>query len=167
MYGRWVSPDKTLSLPAQTRACAGRITRSSRTTAAGMEWLPITIITGMTPFIIASATLAETIRHSLATIFSTALTLPAQRSVTTAWVTRLGWRPAQGGLVAVTWTWATALPPDTSSACSGSLLLPGLAEAIPTRPKRLTLPSIPGVVRLRKVVRLTRCKLLWQLREPP
>ncbi len=78
----------------------------------------------------------------------------------------LGWRPAQGGLVAVTWTWATALPPDTSSACSGSLLLPGLAEAIPTRPKRLTLPSIPGVVRLRKVVRLTRCKLLWKRRQP-
>ena len=36
--------------------------------------------------------------------------------------------------------------------------------ATPTRPKRLTLPSIPGVVRLRKVVRLTRCKLLWKLR---
>ncbi len=59
------------------------------------------------------------------------------------------------------------IPPDTSNACSGSLRLPGSAVATPTRPKRLTLPSIPGVVRLRKVVRLTRCKLLSKLRRPP
>src|SRR5205823_7501021 len=58
-----------------------------------------------------------------------ALTPPAQRSVTTAWVTRLGWRPGQSGSVAATWTWATVLPPDTSSACSGSLRLPGSARS--------------------------------------
>src|SRR5947199_10460261 len=79
----------------------------------------------------------------------------------------MGGARAQSGLVAATWMWATVLPPDTSSACSGSLRLPGSAVATPTRLKRLTLPSIPGVVRLRKVVRLTHCKLLWKLRQPP
>src|SRR4029453_6511728 len=55
MSGRWVSPGSRLSLPAQTLACAGRITRSSRTTAAGTAWLPTTIKNGLTPFIIAAA----------------------------------------------------------------------------------------------------------------
>ena len=34
------------------------------------------------------------------------------------------------------------------------------------QPRRLILRSTPGVVRLRKVVRLTHCKLLWKLKRP-
>ena len=51
-------------------------------------------------------------------------------------------------------------PAVTSSACNGSLLPPGSAAATPTQPRRRTLPTTPGIVRRRKVVRLTRCKLL-------
>ena len=46
---------------------------------------PITITTGTTPSMIASATLAGTIRHFLATTSSMALTPPVQRSATMAW----------------------------------------------------------------------------------
>ena len=57
---------------------------------------------------------------------------PRERwSATTARVTRSGWRPAQSGLVAVTWTRATARRPGTSSAWNGSLRRRGSAAAIP------------------------------------
>ena len=73
-YGRSGSPDSKLSSPAQTRAFAGPITRSSRITVAGTDKTPITITTGTTPFMTASATLAETIRRSRATTRLTART---------------------------------------------------------------------------------------------
>ena len=114
----------------------------------------------------ASATLAATIRHSLAMISFTAPTPPAQRSATTAAATRSGWRPAQSGSVAVTWTRATARRPDTSSAWnfSSRLTRSTARRTKATRPRRPTLPSTPGVARLRKVVRLTHCKLLLKLK---
>ena len=70
---------------------------------------------------------------------------PAQRSATTAWVTRSGWRPAQSGLAAVTWTRATAHRPDTSSAWNFSLrLIHSTARRIegdPTKAPDITINS--------------------------
>ena len=60
--------------------------------------------------------LAAMIHRFLAMISFTALTPRAQRSAMTARATRSGWRRAQSGLVAATWTMATAHRPDTSSA---------------------------------------------------
>src|SRR5437764_1138611 len=94
-----------------------------------------------------------------ATISFTVLTLQAQRSVTMARVTRLGWRPARNGSAAVTWIRAPAHPLVTWNACSGFLRLPKSAAAIPTRPRHLTSLLTPGSARLRKVVPLIRCKL--------
>ena len=73
MYGRWVSGARESRLRALTPASAGRITRSSLTTAAGTELLPITITTGTTPFTTASVIPAGTIRLSLAMITAMAL----------------------------------------------------------------------------------------------
>src|SRR5436190_1986321 len=100
------------------------------------------------------------IRLSRVTTWLTAHTLPAQWSVTTARVTRLGWRPGQSGLAAVTWTPTQVRQPDTSNACNGSWHLPGLTAATPTRRKRRTSATTPGSARLQRVVPLTRCKLL-------
>ena len=60
------------------RSFAGRITRSSRITAVGTVRTPITITTGTTPSMIASAIRAGTIRLSLATTSLTARTPPAR-----------------------------------------------------------------------------------------
>src|SRR6266436_6521670 len=100
------------------------------------------------------------IRLSLAMTALTARIPPALWSVTMAWVTRLGWHPAQNGLVAVTWTLVTGHRPGTSSACNGFWRLLGSAAATPTQPRRRTSPTTPGIARRRKVVRLTRCRLL-------
>src|SRR5439155_10200559 len=94
---------------------AGRITRSSLITAAGTESTPITILAGMTAFIPVAA-FADLTRQSLVMIFSTARTQPAQRSETMAAVIRSAWRRAQSGLLAVTWSRATARRPHIWSA---------------------------------------------------
>ena len=73
MYGRWVSGARESRLLALIPASAGRITHSSLTIAAGTESLPITITTGMIPSTTALATLAGTIRLSLAMITVMAL----------------------------------------------------------------------------------------------
>jgi subtilisin family serine protease len=65
-----------------------------------------------------------------------------------------------------TWTKASVPRPDTSSVWSSFLHLTR-STAHPmraTRPRHLTSPSTHGVARHRKVVRLTRCKLLSKLR---
>ena len=103
-YGRKGSPGRILSLPARTRAFAGPITLSSRITVAGTGKMPITITTGTIPFMTVSVTFAETIRRSRATTRLTARTPRARWSVMTDRVTRSGWRPAQSGSVAGTWT---------------------------------------------------------------
>ena len=94
----------------------------------------------------ASTTRAAMIRLSLATTTATAATPPAQRSVTTAWVIRSGWRPAQSGSLAATSTDLQTLPhrPDTSSAWNGFWRLIRSAAARAIRPKHLTLPSTLG-----------------------
>ena len=84
---------------------------------------PITITTGTTPFTTALEIHAATIRRSLATTTVMARTRSGLRLATTAWVIRLGWRPARNGSVAVTWTRATAHRPDISSAWNGFLRL--------------------------------------------
>src|SRR5439155_276320 len=96
---------------------AGRITRSSLITAAGTESTPITILAGMTAFIPVAA-FADLTRQSLVIISSTARTQPAQRSETMAGPTRSAWRRAQSGLLAVTWTRATAHRRHIWSACN-------------------------------------------------
>jgi hypothetical protein len=88
---------KPLLLQAPIPGFAGHITHSSRTTAVGTGQAPITTLTGTTLSTTASATLAGTIRLSLAMIFSTEVTPLARRLVTTALVTRLEWRQAQNG----------------------------------------------------------------------
>jgi len=162
-YGHWVLPDRTLWWRVPTQACAGRITRLSRITVVGTAWLPIMITIGTTRYILAVA-FAVLTRLSHAMIALMVRTPPVRWSVMTAWVTRSVWRPVQSGLVAATWIKVTAHPPDTSSACNGSSLLPGLAAVIPTLPKRRTSLIIPGSARLRKVVRLVPCKLPWNLK---
>ena len=96
-FGTSVSLGKELLLGAPIAVFAGRITRLSLTTAAGTDKPPITITTGMTPFMTASAIRAGTTRLSLATTCSMAAGPLAWRSATTAAATRLGWRPAQNG----------------------------------------------------------------------
>ena len=76
---------------------------------------------GMTPFTTVWATLVGTIRSNLATISVMAPIQSARWSATMALATRLEWRPAQSGSVAVTWTRAPARQPGTSSAWSGFL----------------------------------------------
>jgi hypothetical protein len=115
-YGRWDSEARLSLLPAQIPVFAGPITRSSLTTVAGTEQTRTTTLTGTIPFITVWAIRAETIRSSLVTTSSTARTPPARRSATMAWATRLEWRPAQNGSVAVTWTRAMAHRRGTSSA---------------------------------------------------
>ena len=159
---------RLLLLQARIPVFAGRITRSSLITAAGMEQTRITILTGTTPSMTAWATLAGTIRQSLAMISSMAVIPSARRSATMAAPTRLEWRPAQNGSVAVTWTRATAHRPGTSSAWNFSWRLTHWAarRTKATRPKRLILPSTPGVARLRRVASpATSCKLLLKLKK--
>ncbi len=162
-YGHWVLPDRTLWWRVPTQACAGRITRLSRITVVGTAWLPIMITIGTTRYILAVA-FAVLTRLSHAMIALMVRTPPVRWSVMTARVTRSVWRPVQSGLVAATWIKATAHLPDTSSACNGSWPPRGSAAVIPTPPKRRTSLIIPGSARLRKVVRLIRCKLLSKLK---
>src|SRR5947207_13078410 len=86
-------------------------------------------------------------------ISSTVRTQLAQRSVTMAAPIRLEWRPVQNGSPAVTWTRAPARRRGTSSAWNFSLRLTHSTARPPKaiRPKRLTLPSTPGVARSRRV----------------
>ena len=66
--------------------------------------------------------------------------------------TRSGWRLAQSGLPAVTWTRAQAHQPDTSSAWNFSWRLIRWGGRA-TRARHPMLQLTPGVARLRKVVR--------------
>ena len=120
MSGHLGSPGKTLLWPAPTPVFAGRTMRLSRTIAAGTGRTPITITIGTIRFMTALAIPAVTIRSNLAMITFTARTPLAQRLAMTAWVTRSAWLPGRNGSGAVTWTWATAHRPDTSSAWNGS-----------------------------------------------
>src|SRR4029453_5491714 len=124
MCGRWDSEARALRELELTRASAGLITRSSLTTAAGMDRTPITITTGMTPFTTALEILAETIRLSLATTLVMARTRSAPQLATMEWVTRSVWRRRQNGSAAVTWTKVMARRRGTSSAWNGFLPLP-------------------------------------------
>src|SRR4029450_12559325 len=97
---------------------------------------------------------------SLATIAVTAPTPLAPWSATTERVIRSVWRRAQSGLVAVTWTGAWVLLLATSNAWNGFLRLPRSVAVTQTQPRRLISLITPGIVRRRKVVRLTRAKVL-------
>src|SRR5581483_42733 len=112
----WDSPDKESSLPAPTLASGGRITRSNRITAGGTGQMPITITTGMIPFMTVLRILVATIRHSLVTISATVRIRPAQPSAMTAAATKSAWHPARSGSVVATWTRALAHRRDTLSA---------------------------------------------------
>src|SRR6266516_1088830 len=164
MCGRWDSEARELRWPGLTLASVGPITRSNLIIAAGTESRPITITIGTIPSMTALEILAVMIRPSLVMITVMALILSALRLATTVWATRLGWRPAQDGSAATTWTRVTAHRPDTSSAWNGSLRLTLSAAA---RATRLGLPMsrvTRGFVRLRKAVRLIRCKPLSKLK---
>ena len=159
-YGRSGSQDKESLSLMLIPVNAGPIMRSSRITVGGTDKMPITIITGTTPFIIALVMFAETIRLSRATTRLMGRIPPGPWSVMTARVTRSGWHPAQSGSVAATWTQTLGHRLGISSACNGSLLRRGSMATIPTPPRRRTLQTTPGSARLRKDVRPTRCKLL-------
>src|SRR6266550_3674580 len=114
----------------------------------------ITISTGTIPST-TGITLAfvASIPPSRATVLAMARTQRAQRLAMTAALTKLEWRQARNGLVAVTWkTMARAHQPGTSSAWSFSWLLTRLAarQTKATRRRHLTLLSTPGVARPRK-----------------
>ena len=166
MSGRSDSAERPSSLRALTPAFAGRMTRSSLTTAVGTEQTRITIKTGTTPFTTSWETLAGTIHLSLGMISSTGVTRLVQQSGMTGLAIKLEWRRARSGSVAVTWTKATAPRPGTSSAWNFSLRLTHWAAHLTkaTRPKRLISRPTLGVVRLRKVVRWTVSKPPWKLK---
>jgi subtilase family protein len=73
---------------------------------------------------------------------------------------RSEWRPALSVSVAATWTRATVLPPDTSSAWNfSSRLIRSVALRLTAiQPKHPTSRTTHGVVRPRKVVQLLLCK---------
>jgi hypothetical protein len=139
MSGRSDFAARLLSLRELIPGFAGHITLSSLITAGGTEQTPITTLTGTTPSITAWATRAGMIRLSRAMISSMEVTPLARQLGTMVAPTRLGWRPAQNGSVAVTWIRATAHQPDTSSAWSFSWRLTRSAahRMKATRPRRL------------------------------
>ena len=72
--------------------------------------------------------------------------------MTTAWVTRSGWRPAQSGLVAVTWTQGNGTPARYIE-CMEWFLAPypiGGGQGDPTKAPDITINSwdCPGFGRL-------------------
>jgi len=90
-------------------------------------------------------------------------------SATMELATRLEWRPAHSGSVAVTWTRAPEHRPGILSAWNGSWRLTHLtARRIKaTRLKRLILQTIPGAARFRRGASwATSCKRLLKLRKP-
>jgi hypothetical protein len=166
MFGRSGSRGRLSWLPVRIPVFGGHITRSSLITAAGTESTPITILAGMIPSIPVAA-FADLTRQSLVTISSMAAIRLAQRSETMAAPIRLGWRPAQSGLLAVTWTRATARRQHIWSAWNFSSRLTRSAarRTKATRPKRLILQSIPGPARSRRVVlSATSCRPLLKLK---
>ena len=140
--GRSDSRGKPLSLRARIPVFAGRITRLNRTTAAGTESNANHNYNWHDSIHDRWAILAGMIRQSLVTISSMAAIPRAQRSATMAAPTRSGWRPAQSGSVAVTWTREMAHQPGTSSAWNSSLRLTHSTarRTKATRPKRPILP---------------------------
>src|SRR5262245_50813512 len=121
----------------------------------------------MTPSMIARATRAGTIRRFLAMTMVMGPTQLALWSAMMALVTRLGWRPARSGMVAVTWTKATGHRQGTSSAWNFSWRLTRWAATRDTA-TRLELPIsrvTHGSARLRKVARPTHYQLLWKLKQ--
>ena len=161
MFGRSGSRGRLSWLPVRIPVFAGHITRSSLITVAGTESTRITILAGMTAFIPVAA-FADLTRQSLVTISSMAAIQQAQRSETMAGPTRSAWRPAQSGLLAVTWTRATAHRRHIWSAWNFSSRLTRSAarRTKATRPKHPILQSIPGPARSRRVVlSATSCKL--------
>src|SRR5205823_12915880 len=116
--------------------------------------------TGMIRFMIVLAILAGTIRLSLATIMGMGPIPSAQPLEMTAWAIRLAWRPARSGSAAVIWIKEQVHQRGTLSVWNGSLRLIRSAAVKATRSGHRILRVTRGFARNRKVVRLTRYKLL-------
>src|ERR1051325_11122009 len=134
-----------------------------------MEHWPSTIKTGTTLFTTALATPAVTMHKRLA---MTMVMVPIPQALQLAMIlraTKSEWRRTRSGSVAATWTRATAHRPDTTSAWNffSHLTRWAARQLKAIQDWRPILRSTRGVVRLRKVVRLTHCRLQWRLNRLP
>ena len=130
----------------------------------GRAETPTTIITGMTPFMTASAIPAGTIRLSLAMTLVTATHTIGTMIGDDGAGNQIGMAPGAKWIGCRNMDEGVGTPARYIE-CMEFFLAPtriGGGRAKATRPRRRTSQTTPGTVRLRRVVRLTHCKLLWK-----